>query len=537
MTSRSPGAGGARSIIAAHERAVPGDRRRELGVHYTPAGVADAVIDLAFGALDRLPSSVCDPTCGAGAFLVSVAERLHDEGVDAAEIVTQRLVGVELDPAAAAAARAALVRWAGDHGATVAASQVRIEVADALALEPTRWPFRPPGGFELVIGNPPFLGQLSTRTTRAAPTRAAVAQRFGPLGAYTDSAGLFLLAAVELCADDGVAALLQPLSFLSARDSQPVRDRLSSDAHLVGLWASDEQLFDDASVQVCAPVLRHRAPAAGGGSVVVRWRSEVEQQHSVTRPQGGSSWGPLLAAAMGIPSHDVAPGSRQVAEIATATSGFRDEYYALRDAASESDDPLAPPLVTVGMIDPFQLRWGTATHRLGGATVSRPRVDLDALGADAPGVARWVALRRRPKVLVATQTKVVEVVVDPVGELIPMTPVISVEPVVAADVWHLAAALSAPPLSATVASEHLGSGRAAGSLRWSARGVTAARLPIDREAWDRGADLVRHLSAGDVAAGELDATFEEFARVMTVAHGLAQDHPVVSWWSDRRPRR
>jgi hypothetical protein len=395
-----------------------------------------------------------------------------------------------------------------------------------------------------VIGNPPFLGQLATRTTRAAPTRAAVAQRFGSLGAYTDSAGLFLLAAVELCGDDGVAALLQPLSFLSARDSLPVRDLLSSTADLVALWGSDEQLFDDAAVQVCAPVLRRRAvapssspPPTSPGSVAVRWRSRAEHQHTAPRPAVGSSWGPLLAGAMGIPSHDPDPMSRQVGEIATATSGFRDEYYALRDAASESDDPLDPRLVTVGMIDPFQLRWGTATHRLGGVAVSRPRVDLDALGADAPGVARWVGLRRRPKVLVATQTKVVEAVVDPVGDLIPMTPVITVEPAVAADVWHLAAALSAPPVSATVASEHLGSGRAAGALRWSARGVAAARLPLDRGAWDRGADLVRRISAERGDARDRDAAFEEFARVMTVAHGLAEDHPVVSWWSQRRPRR
>lgn len=535
MTPRSPGADGARSIIAAHERTVPVDRRREHGVHYTPPEVAAAVIDLAIGALGRLPVTVCDPTCGAGAFLLSVAERLHVEGVDAAEIVTRRLTGVELDPAAAAAARAALAHWASEHGADVTESQIRIQVADALALDPARWPFRPSGGFDLVIGNPPFLGQLSTRTTRAAPSRAAVAQRFGQLGAYTDSAGLFLLAALELCCDDGVASLLQPWSFLAARDAQPVRDRLLGSAELVAMWGSDEQLFDDAAVQVCAPVLR-RAPA-GAGSVQVRWRSGPERQHTAPRPAVGSSWGPLLAAPMGIPTHETDPRSGRVAEIASATSGFRDEYYALLGAASESDDPLAPPLVTVGMIDPFQLRWGTATHRLGGASVSRPRVDLDELGVDAPRVARWVGLRRRPKVLVATQTRIVEAVVDPGGALVPMTPVISVEPVDAADVWHLAAALSAPPVSATVASQQLGSGRAAGALRWSARGATEARLPLDRAAWDRGADIVRGLSVGDGSARDRDAAFEEFARVMTVAHGLVADDPVVSWWSDRRPRR
>ncbi len=538
MTSRSPGTGGARSIIAAHERSVPAGRRRDHGVHYTPGDVASAVIDLALSALGRLPTSVCDPTCGAGAFLVSVAERLHAEGVGAAEIVTQRLVGVEVDPASAAVARTALVRWAGEHDVELDESQVRIEVLDALVTEPSQWPWRPDGGFDLVVGNPPFLSQLSTRTARPAPTRATVAQRFGSLGAYTDSAGLFLLAALELCGTAGVAAMLQPLSFLSARDSQVVRDRLSAGGDLVAMWGSDEQLFADASVQVCAPVLRRRGPSAGSGpTVAVRWRAATTASYDAPRPAAGDSWGPLLAPALGVPALDPLPGSRRVEGVASATAGFRDEYYALRDAVTSSNGPADPPLVTVGMIDPFELRWAAGTHRLGGRAVARPRVDLAALATRAPGVARWAAQRRRPKVLLATQTKVVESVVDPAGDLVPMTPVISVEPDDVGELWHLAAALSSPPVSAWVAGEQLGSGRSIGSLRWSARGVLRAPLPTDRIAWDRGAEVVQRLSTAGGSRGERDAAFEAFARAMARAYGLAEDDPVVSWWSDRRPRR
>jgi predicted RNA methylase len=538
MTPRSPGAGGARSIIAAHERSVPVEQRRDHGVHYTPADVAAAVIDLAISALGRLPRTVCDPTCGAGAFLLSAAERLHAEGIGVAEIVTQRLVGVELDPASAAVARTALVRWAGEHGVEVAASEVRIEALDALSVTPSRWPWRPDGGFDLVVGNPPFLSQLATRTARAAPTRAAVAQRFGSLGAYTDSAGLFLLAALELCGAGAVAAMLQPLSFLAARDTQVVRDRLMAEGDLAALWGSDEQLFADASVQVCAPVLRrHDAASSARPSTAVRWRSSTTSRYTSPRPAAGASWGPLLAPALGVPAYDPAPGSRRVAEIASATAGFRDEYYALRDASTGADPADGSPLVTVGMIDPFELRWALGTHRLGGRAVSCPRVDLAALAARTPAVARWVEQRRRPKVLLATQTKVVEAVVDPVGDLVPMTPVISVEPGDTADVWRLAAALSAPPLSASVAGEQLGSGRSAGSLRWSARGVVAAPLPSERDAWDRGAAIVQALSAEGGSGRARDEAFGRFAREMTRAYGLPEDHPVVSWWSDRRPRR
>jgi hypothetical protein len=142
------------------------------------------------------------------------------------------------------------------------------------------------------------------------------------------------------------------------------------------------------------------------------------------------------------------------------------------------------------------------------------------------------------------QTKVVEAVPDPGGCCVPMTPTISVEPLGGAvDVWHLTAALSSPSVAAAAVLELLGTGRSSGILRWSARGVLAAPLPTDRDAWDRGADLVRRIWEvdGDVGVGGGGPSHHELldrlGAVMAAAHGLAPDDPVVAWWSQRRPRR
>lgn len=535
-----------RALVAGFERSVAATERRRTGVHYTPREVADAVLDLAFAASSGTPRRVCDPSCGAGAFLLAVADRLLALGVPPDEVVGDRLVGLELDPGAVAVARDALSGWASAHGARVDPGDVQVHQGDALAMDPGDWPGRPVGGFDLVVGNPPFLGQLSSRTARDAARRAHVARRFGPLGAYTDDAGVFLLAATELVGPGGVVALVQPQSLLSARDASTVRDAVLRRADLVALWAHGGTPFPGADVHVCAPVLRRRGPAAAvrRGDCEVVWQSGDRVHRSLSDgPADGDRWGALLAPALGVPDVPALRGA-PLRSVAGATAGFRDEFYALCEAMVDDPAPVDAPgaaqprLVTVGMIDPLQLRWGTAEHRLGGRRVRAPRVDPSSLEQHHPRVHRWMQDRLVPKVMVATQTRVIEAVADPGGDCVPVTPVISFEPSgPGVDVWQLVAALSAPPLSAVVVREHLGTGRSSATLRWSAAAALDAPLPVDERCWQRGASLARRLHEDRPDGAEREQLLGELAVVMTEAHGLAGDHPVVEWWSIRRPRR
>src|SRR5690606_16074832 len=131
--------------------------------------------------------------------------------------------------------------------------------------------------------------------------------------------------------------------------------------------------------------------------------------------------------------------------------------------------------------------WGEVPRRFGGAPRLRPRLDVDALRSASPRVSRWAAARLVPKVLVATQTRIVEAVADPDGSCVPVTPLISVEPHRATDIWAIVAALSAPSVSAEAVARHLGAGLSSAALRWSAAAVLEVRLPPDRAAWAEGA--------------------------------------------------
>lgn len=464
-----------------------GERRR--GAHYTPAAVADRV---AVHALDGSPTrpTVVDPACGGGSMLLAAGRHLAAAGMDRADIARDLLWGADLDPLAAAVTEAAIALWSGG----VAPATGHIVCADTLRATP--WPHR----FDVVVGNPPFQGQLARATARSTIATDALRSRFGDaVSPYVDTAALFLLVGVELARAGGRVALVQPLSTIGSRDAGGVRRVLAERARLVDLWAPDERLFD-AVVHVCVPVLE-------------------------TSATGEADWASRLASARGVPTVDLDP-TRTLADLADVVAGFRSEYYGLvghvREAAA---DPVAP-LVTCGLIGLGTTTWGARPARFAKQRWQRPEVDVDAVRPASARMGRWLDRVRRPKVVVASQTRLIEAAPDHSGTWVPSTPAISVVPRDTRDVARLTAALCAPPVAAWALHRAVGTGLSPDAIRVSAPLLTDVPLPTDDQAWATATALL--------AAGELD----RYGAVATAMYALPTDRAatVERWWADRRPR-
>ena len=467
-------------------------RRRQLGAFYTPSDVAQRLTEIALDG-SGAHALVCDPACGDGAFLVAAALVLAARGGDRAAIAREQLWGADIDASAVAGARAAIIEVCGadpgDH----------LVVSDGLALG-ERWPAR----FDAVVGNPPFLNQLERATVRSGDLPSELAAVAGP---YTDTACLFLVAAQSLVRDSGRVVLVQPQSLLAARDATAVRAALTPD--LEGLWSCDDRLFD-ADVRVCAPVLRR-----AGAARLRRWVGRAVEPADDVDPPGGGTWSSLLPTT--VPPVALSPGGGVLGDLADATAGFRDQFYGLAPHVADERDGDRPLLVTSGLIDIGRIAWGERSARFAGARYTHPRVDVDAL---PPSLRRWVDDRLRPKVVVATQTKVLEAAVDGAGAWVPSTPVLSVEPRVSDDVWRAGAVLCAPPVSAWAARTFAGAALAADTIKLSAKQVRAIPLPANAAAWCAGAEALRD--------GDVDAC----ATAMNRAYAVGDD--VLAWWFARR---
>jgi len=421
---------------------------------------------------------VLDPACGDGRFLVAAGRAVAERGA------TAHLYGVDIDEGAVHAARSAL-----DAAGFTAAL---LEHDDALRRS---WG---EARFHLVIGNPPFLSQLASATTRGR------ASEHGG-GPYADACAEFLALAVRLAEPDGGRiAFVLPQSILASRDAGPVRAQVDRLAELTWSWWSPQRVFP-AQVHVCALGFRRR----------------TEPWSGATEP-----WQRVVTAALGVPDVPPLAATGTLGDRVVVSANFRDEYYglipAVVDGGAACDLSATPPLVTSGLVDPGRCRWGErpvtfAKHRL-----DRPRVRLELLG---PALRRWADGLLVPKVLVANQTRVIEAVADVEGAWLPSVPVITGRPREGIDVRTVAAILTSPVASAWAWHRAAGTGLSATTLRLGPRWLT--ELP-----WPAGD---AQPAADALAAGDVVECGRRVLDAYAVDHADGSGRSLLTWWCDRLP--
>ena len=456
-----------------------GTERKRRGAWFTPEHLVDtvvrAVVDQPFvGARHGRTLRILDPACGDGRFLTAAVDAVRRLGGDA------QAVGVDID--------AHTVRLVADSTAA------EVICDDALTSD---WLAEQAGTFDLVIGNPPFLSQLASATTRG-----GASSRGG--GPYADAAVEFLALAADLVDPaGGRVAYVLPQSILSARDAGGVRRRFDDSSTMFWSAWTGERDFD-AQVVTCALAFEFgRTSHADGRHAATTWSHVVTDRSGV----------PPVPGAL----HGGEPPAGRLGDRARLNANFRDEYYGM--VAAVGDHDVGPPLVTSGLIDPGRCRWGERPVRFAKRRFVAPRIDVAAL--DDRMVA-WAEQRLVPKVLIANQTPIIEAVCDPGGDWLPGVPVVAAYPLATADpteaVWEIAAVLSAPAVSAWAWHQRGGTGLSSTTIRIGP--TMLAELP-----WPTGsvAAAVDALRRGDVVTcGDL----------VDAAYGIdAEERSVLrEWW-------
>jgi hypothetical protein len=556
-----PGLARADLLGCAHEALLGADHRYANGVHYTPATIADGVVSMALtaprarSATSRLPT-VCDPAVGGGAFLLAAARWLEGQGATRAAIVEDLLWGVDVDPLAKAVSATALGLWAAETDRLPRSTN--LVVGDSLRTGSSVWHQPPDGGFGVVVGNPPFQNQLGTATARGTAAAEQLRERFGPvLFRYADTAGLFLLEACRWSAPGGRVALILPQSILVADDAATLRRAVLDLGMLEGIWMAGEAVFG-AGVRVCAPVIAVDGGDGGDGgdvldslgaddgatvSTVRRARGRTFRgatDHAVTRDElrAAPTWAPVVADLFGVPNVAL-PSATTLKSFCDATAGFRDQFYGLQpfvreataDERSAFGSPDAAPLITSGLIEPMRTSWGVRRTRFAGQWYDAPVVDLTGLAAGDAKLLAWTRDRLVPKLVVATQTRVLEAIVDERGAVYPSVPTIALT--AAGDrVWHAAAVVMAPAVTAWAMSRHAGAALSDNSLKVSAKQLLEAPVPDDGDRWTQACDPLQRAAAAATEAGWRAALWE-FGSLMGEAYGT--DENVLDWWFDRLP--
>ncbi len=527
-------------------------QRKAQGAHYTPAALVEFLLCESLHDVERAPRDVLDPACGDGNFLVAAVIRLAADGTrSVAELLEHAIFGVDIDPVAVDLCRAALFALLPSDIERSARERVRralrehIRCADAFTLDLASLSGR--DGFDLVLGNPPFLNQLA-RATAATRERAALLARVtdGAVRRYADIAAAFLCVGLAATRTGGRLGFVMPQSFLASFDAKPARDAVLARASLRAAWTCNESLFDDAIVRVCTVVLeRGNANREHRAATSEKMRCAFGVDFHACRSSGevtraDPTWSHLFADGFSVPPCAWSWSASDTLEsICTATADFRDEYYGLRGyivERVEAIDAHFPKLLTTKHVDLAANSWGLTNARILGAFYRHPRVDRAALARDS-ALGGWMSKRLTSKVLVATQTRVIEALVDEDGGALPLVPLLSVSPREGVDVWMIAAAVASPLVAARAVALYSGSALSSGAIKLSAKQLLAMPLPRDERLWRTSAQEFKAASLSTTVAAR-EEHLVRYAEASLASHGLTHEdaRAVLEFWNARRAR-
>jgi hypothetical protein len=205
---------------------------------------------------------------------------------------------------------------------------------------------------------------------------------------------------------------------------------------------------------------------------------------------------------------------------------------------TEGERPRFPALVTTGLVDLAHSRWGERATRFDHAPWNAPRVDLERLERETD-LGPWARSRLVPKLLLATQTSVLEVLADPTGEMLPAVPLITITPRDPDDLWRLGALLACPALAAECLRLYAGAALSLDVIKVSAKQVL--RLPVPDptipgvlDHWDRAARAFQWASTA-TSEGVRRQLLVACAHESLAAYGLEREvtRSLMRWWIAR----
>ncbi len=542
-------------------------RRKQLGAFYTPMVLADVLVELSLKPWlkERAPRAcptILDPACGSGNLLIAAARELVRAGCSKSAIASA-MHGVDIDPIAVSIARTRLAHFLRLSPAATRQLSRQVRVGDALFEKNLQ------GAFDIVLGNPPFLNQLIGATVVDRRRAQKLVERFdGAVRGYADMASAFLLLGAQALKPGGRMAMIEPVSVLSAAHAHLVREGVGKLAQLKCIyferqrWASASThvaILAFASLQSRGDVNPRSSAKKSGAQLkgkhalravhgiaatdiaatdIADYATRKNQKHSLrvlpspalTLPWSAwqGRWSAAMAAHAGVPRMKQRPHG-VIGDRARVAADFRDQYYGLRGAIKDSKSSHGLRIVTTGLIDWAHCMWGDRPVRLLGKVWKHPEANERAI-ADDPYMKDWLADAKRPKVLVAVQTKALEAVVDTTGHMAPSVPLIRVVPHKRSDLWRILAVVLSPATSAEAWWRHAGAGLSPYALKLSAKQIAALPLPTNISAWNRAADVLKklHHTTGDAREKRID----EFAWLAMEASEVAQEERAAlwAWW-------
>jgi len=288
--------------------------RKEQGIYYTPTYIVNFIVASTLGELlndkkvDIEKVKVLDPACGSGSFLIKafdflnnyyvsrMKEDYHQTQLDLetgipfktkSRILQNNVFGVDLDKQAVEITQLNLLLKIAEKGERLPMLGENIKTGNSLidskeiaGSKAFKWSEEYPeimanGGFDIIIGNPPYYNIKSDSELRTLKDYSVLSN-----GVVNISA-LFLKHAIDLLKPNGYLGFIIPKSFTYLDSWKPLRDFLYANTQLLKVVDVSEAFKEVLLEQVIVVVKKQQPKPKGSVSIISNLNSDSQTVNSV----------------------------------------------------------------------------------------------------------------------------------------------------------------------------------------------------------------------------------------------------------------
>jgi len=275
------------------------ERRKEHGIYYTPRFVTDYIVKETVGRFlkershnEILNVKILDPACGSGSFLIRAYDELlnyhaYRSGKSISElgqwerlpILIKNIFGVDLDMQAVEIARLNLLLRSLAKRETLPSLADNIRQGNSLISgteeelrnyfgdnwrekKPFNWEqefedITANGGFDVVIGNPPYVSYQISREEKEFYKALYASSVSGKINTYR----LFVHRALMVMKEGGIFAFIIPNTWMSDKSASSFRKMLLANFRIIAIHVFGEKVFREVTQATTILVMQKNTSA------------------------------------------------------------------------------------------------------------------------------------------------------------------------------------------------------------------------------------------------------------------------------------
>lgn len=228
-----------------YELLVSAEDRKADGAYYTPTNIVRYIVNNVISK----KGTVCDPSCGSGAFLIEATIHLHNKySLSFKEIFKGYIFGVDLVPVNVERTKLILSLLAIVNGED---DNFRFNLysGDSLTFD---WKKINKGGFDFIVGNPPYVRTKNLRDDVRRNMRNWSTGSFGNVDLYV----VFFEIALAIANEKGRIGYITPNTYLSSLNGKVLREIISQSRIVEEIVDFNGlQVFQGATTYTCITIL------------------------------------------------------------------------------------------------------------------------------------------------------------------------------------------------------------------------------------------------------------------------------------------